>query len=330
MLAKKVQEKIDLALNFQQSASVPICEFIDNEKVFYYFSHKSNPDIEDKVKAYHGLRVDICWRFEQRRDYRKKGLGEILHSKFLRTHNLKVLSRDELEAEFADFRIQQKLFEPYTYLSMSADGCLSPAYRSLGFERFSQKMYTEPLEIERLIGIFAENLHLRAEEFSKQNLGQIFFIKDCIGYEKGLIFSLDFLKQHWLPKIKDAIEHLKSKNIKVILHSSGNITEALDALIDIGIDGIHPVDIQAGMDINLIKKQYAKSLILFGSVDIYNKQADEIFQLTKNCLNNVFYQGGYFMGTCQGINRKLDLKSVLAFFSSIREFNKTNPNQNEN
>ncbi|MBU1087499.1 MAG: uroporphyrinogen decarboxylase family protein [Candidatus Omnitrophica bacterium] len=322
MLDEKVAKRINLALNFKQSDRVPVCEFLDNPRIFEYFCHNPHPLLADKVKAYHQLGIDICWRFERRQSLRYKGIMEKLQRFALRQKKINVLSPEELNEEMDDFKQQQKLFYPFTCLSMSVEGCLSIAYKTFGFEEFCKKMYVELLEVEKLIDICAENLYQRAMRFAEQDLGPLFFIKDHIAYEKGLIFSKNFLLQHWIPKIKHSIEPLKQKNIKVILHSQGNFTELIDDLLEAGFDGIHPIDSNSGMNIGLIKKQYARSLLLFGNVDLKSKQGyevNDINTLTQKCLEQASYDGGHFIGTVHGISKDLKLQQILCFFAAIRD-----------
>ncbi|MCP4649129.1 MAG: hypothetical protein GY853_03480 [PVC group bacterium] len=320
MLDLKVKNRINSALNFQEYDRVPVCDFLHNKKIFYYFSHQHHPTIEDKVKAYHGLGIDICWRFERRQTHRFDKFWHALKKYTVRQHRFHVLNNEELQTEVVDFKEQQKLFEPHTYLAMSVEGCLSVAYRSLGLKNFCERMYVEPIEIERLIEIFAENLYIRASEFARQELGNIFFITDDIAYEKGLIFSTSFLQRNWLPRIKNAIAPLKEKNIKVILHSDGNISDILEDLIDAGIDGIHPVDSISGMDIGILKKTYAKGLLLFGNVVFTGQDEKGIIEQTQKCIKSASYSGGHFIGSRAGIYDNIEFATVFAFFNAINDF----------
>ncbi|MFH2137612.1 MAG: uroporphyrinogen decarboxylase family protein [Candidatus Omnitrophota bacterium] len=320
MLDSKVSKRIDDALNFREPDRVPVCDFLHNKKAFYYFSHKNNPAVEDKVKAYHELGVDICWRFERREAHRFDKIWNYLKQYTSRKHHFHALSKDEIQKEFEDFQQQQKLFEPYTYLAMCAEGCLSVAYRSLGAENFCEKMYVEPIEIDRLIDIFAENLYVKANEFARRKLGKVFFINDDVGYEKGLIFSENFLQQHWFPRIKDAIVPLKQAGIKVVLHSEGDLRNIIDGLVEIGIDGIHPVDGLAGMNLGILKKLFAKSLLLFGNVCLSGQEEKDIIEQTKKCIQNAAFGGGYFIGTRDGMYDNIELPQIFTFFNTIRDF----------
>ena len=330
MLDVSVNNRIKLALDFQEPDHVPVCDFIDNLKVFKYFSPGEDISIKEKVMAYHELGIDVCWQFERRRNYRHEGLLKRLQKFALRKQKLEALSHEELKEEMEDFTQQQSLFAPYTYLSMCAEGILSIAYKTLGYEEFCRKMYVELIQIERLIDIYAENLYQRAFLFAAADLGPIFFINDDIAYDKGLMFSKVFLEQQWLPRIKRSIEPLKEKGIKVILHSRGNITGILDGLINSGIDGIHPIDPASGMDIGILKKTYAKNLLLFGNIDITEaKQGLSIEEKTKKCIKSASFDGGHFIGSAKGIDNALKLQEVFAYFSSFKEYGKYTHSGNE-
>ncbi len=321
MLDKKIADRINSALNFQEADQVPFCDFLDNKKISVYFSHKHRFAREDKIKAYDGLRIDVCWRFERRKNHRQESLLSYFKRTSRKTEPV-FPSEQELREEMDDFREQQKMFEPYTCLAMSVEGCLSVAYRNMGFENFCEKMYLEPLEIDRMLELHAENILVRAREFAVNGMGPLFFITDDIAYNKGLIFSPVFLRQNWLPKLRNAITPLKEKNIKVILHSDGNINDILDDLIDIGIDGIHPVDREAGMNIGILKKKYGKSLLLFGNVVLYGQNTDSIVEQTKDCFKKASFYGGHFIGSNSGIDKNIEMESIFSLSRAIKEYGK--------
>jgi uroporphyrinogen decarboxylase len=94
-------------------------------------------------------------------------------------------------------------------------------------------------------------------------------------------------------------------------------------LLDVGFDGIHPIDPNAGMDIGIIKKKYAKSLLLFGNVDLISADQSgekDIVSRTKQCIDKSSYDGGHFIGSFHGINKNLKLQEILSFFAAIKDF----------
>ncbi|RKY33956.1 MAG: hypothetical protein DRP78_07095 [Candidatus Omnitrophota bacterium] len=319
MLNTDVAERINRSLEFQDQERLAVCDFLDHKKLFYYFSHKKNPDAADRVKAYHQLGIDICWRFERRRTKRVGLLKQLVEKYTLRNQQFDLLTQTELTREFDDFAEQQKLFAPYTYLAMSVPGCLNPVHYSLGLENFREQMYVDLIEFERIFDRLSENLYLRAKRFAAHNFGNIFFIMDTLANDQGLIFSQQFLKMSYLPRVKKAIVPLKQKNIKVILHSPGNISEIIPELIEIGINGIHPVESSSGMDSGMLRKRYANSLLLLCGISLAGKK-DEILECTKRIIHSCTHLRGYFIGSSFGINNSVELKDIFSFYTAIKEY----------
>ena len=320
MLNETVKQRINAALNFQETEQVPCCDLIENRKIFNYFTNSRSLHPADKIKAYHELGVDICWNFQPSYHSSAPGLLGRIKTWAFSEDQLKLIPRELLEKEFIDYQKQKARFEPHTYLAMSSEGCLDVSRRNMGNENFSQKLYSDPLDIERVMEIFAENLFQRASMFAEHDPGPVFFILDDISNFSGMRISLRFLREQWLPKLQNAIIPLKDKGVKVVLHSRGDLCDLIPDLIEAGVDGIHPVDPNAGMNIGIIKKNYARSLLLFGNVDIYNKKTPkQIYADTKKCMELASFGGGHFIGSCYGINDTLELKQVFSFFSAIKE-----------
>jgi uroporphyrinogen decarboxylase len=51
----------------------------------------------------------------------------------------------------------------------------------------------------------------------------------------------------------------------VFLHSDGDVRPLLDMLVDAGIDGLHPLERRAGMDVAALRRRYPR-LILAGGM----------------------------------------------------------------
>ena len=60
---------------------------------------------------------------------------------------------------------------------------------------------------------------------------------------------------------------IKDKGGHVIKHTDGDITSINDTIIDTSIDGIDPVDPQAGMDIGEVKRRRGRRVCIKGNVD---------------------------------------------------------------
>jgi hypothetical protein len=97
-------------------------------------------------------------------------------------------------------------------------------------------------------------------------------ISEDMSYNLGPMISYECFKEFLLPYYKKITPFIKSKNIKVLMDSDGDVTEMIPWLFEAGIDGVYPLERQAGVDINQIRKKYP-DLIMLGGFDkmIMNK-----------------------------------------------------------
>ena len=91
---------------------------------------------------------------------------------------------------------------------------------------------------------------------------------DDMGSNASPMFSPRTFEQVFYPCYKWMCEQYRAAGVQhILLHCDGNIESILDMLIDAGIQGYHPVEPKAGMDVVEIRKKYGKSLALLGGLD---------------------------------------------------------------
>ncbi|NLL82888.1 MAG: hypothetical protein GX230_01435 [Lentisphaerae bacterium] len=90
---------------------------------------------------------------------------------------------------------------------------------------------------------------------------------DDMGYKNNQFFSLQTYRDLLKPFHKQAVAWAHAKGIKARLHSCGNITPFIPELVEIGMDGLNPLEVKAGMDPLHIKHRYGKDLLLHGGIN---------------------------------------------------------------
>ena len=94
------------------------------------------------------------------------------------------------------------------------------------------------------------------------------FFFDDLGYRNGLLFSPQMYKKLLKPYHKKITDFFHERNMPTILHSCGNVTEAVPELIDAGFDCLQPLEVKAGMDLLGLKKKYGDRLAFMGGIDV--------------------------------------------------------------
>ena len=90
---------------------------------------------------------------------------------------------------------------------------------------------------------------------------------DDMGYKENQFFSLKMYRELEKPFHKRAIEWAHAKGIVAELHSCGDIRPFVPELVEIGLDGLNPLEVKAGMDPVQIKQAYGQDLLLHGGIN---------------------------------------------------------------
>lgn len=91
---------------------------------------------------------------------------------------------------------------------------------------------------------------------------------DDMGANRGPMFSPRTFERIFLPCYRWMCAQYRRAGVKhILLHCDGNIASILDMLVDAGIQGFHPVEPKAGMDVVALRKKYGKSLAMLGGLD---------------------------------------------------------------
>jgi uroporphyrinogen decarboxylase len=93
---------------------------------------------------------------------------------------------------------------------------------------------------------------------------------DDMGYKNGMLFSMRMWRAMVQPYQQRAIDWAHAHGCKAHMHSCGNIMAVVPELADMGLDGLNPMEIKAGMDPLGIKRDLGDRLLLKGGLDARN------------------------------------------------------------
>jgi len=166
----------------------------------------------------------------------------------------------------------RETFEPYTEYAVLS-GSWAPFFHDaanfLGMENYFLKMYTDRAVVEAVTKHIVD-FYLAANErvfTAAAGLIDAFFFGNDYGSQNDLLMSLDMWQQFILPYEKALVEQAKSFGLKVIHHSCGAVSKIIPDLIEIGVDGLHPVQVEAeGMNPESLAARYKDRLTFIGGI----------------------------------------------------------------
>jgi uroporphyrinogen-III decarboxylase len=95
----------------------------------------------------------------------------------------------------------------------------------------------------------------------------ILFAADDIAYKSGLFVRPEVFIPMWRPHYDRILAPAREAKLPIMFHSDGKIDDVMDMLIEMGVDGLTPMD-PSGVDYRDYKKRYGNRLTLFGNIDI--------------------------------------------------------------
>ena len=138
--------------------------------------------------------------------------------------------------------------------------------------------------------------------------------------------SREFAKRFLIPGLKQIVDYCHSRGVPCLEHSDGNIMPIVDLMVETGIDGLHPIDPVAGMDLGEMKTRYGDRICLMGNVDCGNLLSwgtkEAVRLAVKEGIRKAGKGGGYICMSSNSIHAAVNPENYLEMVKAIREYGK--------
>lgn len=143
-----------------------------------------------------------------------------------------------------------------------------------------------------------------------------------IAHKTGTMFSPDWLRRYWVPRLKRLNEAWHERGAVCLFHSDGNLWTVLDDLVVAGIDGLNPLEVLAGMTVKEVRRKYPR-LFLAGGIDVSQLLTygtpEEVRAVCRQAIADTGGRG-YFMGSSTELHWDVRLENAVAMFETAREY----------
>jgi len=168
-----------------------------------------------------------------------------------------------VKAAYDAFKVKE-----HTFVSVEMPDPYEYAMAKMGDENILMKMAMEPDLLMDMFEALVRYVIAQGEMlFSRGFKPDGVFIGGDIAYKNGLLMSPKMYRELIFPYLKRMIDHFKGeRGLRIVYHSDGNPTEALPMLYEAGIDCIQPLEVNAGMDVRRLLKQWGRKLAFMGNI----------------------------------------------------------------
>ncbi|MDX1357530.1 MAG: uroporphyrinogen decarboxylase family protein [Clostridia bacterium] len=138
----------------------------------------------------------------------------------------------------------------------------------MGDEELMYALFDEPEFIHEMMQHWKSFYSGFINKVCRDIVPDFVMIWEDICYSNGPLVSPDVFNEFMAPYLKDVISVINDNNIKgIIVDTDGDCTKMLPIYLDCGANGFYPFEVQAGMDIVEIRKQYGNAFVIIGGLN---------------------------------------------------------------
>jgi uroporphyrinogen decarboxylase len=194
----------------------------------------------------------------------------------------------------------------------------------MGIPTFLTTFYRDPELIEDMLNhweYFTIEAIRNSVETLKDRIDLVFWWED-LAEKNGPCISPKLYREFLLPRYKKVIGFLNKNRIhRILMDSDGNLYPLLEYIVEAGITGLWPLEVNAGMDAITVRKKYGNKLFLIGNLDKreislggerMKKEVDSKVPILKE-------MGGYIPGSDHLIHVEFTLEKFLEYSNYIKK-----------
>jgi len=152
----------------------------------------------------------------------------------------------------------------------------------------------------------------------------VFMLADDWGGTTSLLMSPKHLRQFFVKPFGDIVRGLREFGLPVAMHNDGNLWDVLDDLANTGINGYHPVERAASMDLERVKNRYRGRLCPIGNINnkttMVTGTPEEVEQEALECLRTAAPRGGYILATDHSLHDDIPTENIYAYIETAKKY----------
>jgi len=210
-------------------------------------------------------------------------------------------------------------------------GHMWPFLTLQGYDNGYLNMAGNPKFVEAFLDKILE-LELKHWEFIFDNLEimpDVIFEGDDLACQSGPLFSIDMINHYFKPKYQSLYSYIKKRapETKIVFHICGAIRDILPMLIEVGVDGVNPVQVSAaGMDdTKKLKKDFGKDIVFWGggvdTQNILNKgTTKQVKDEVKRRIEDLGPGGGFIFTAVHNIEPDVEPQNLVAMYEAFKQY----------
>jgi hypothetical protein len=153
-------------------------------------------------------------------------------------------------------------------VSRRESGFFGPLRSMMGVENLLYAFYDDPAFVEEMMDNRMElTLSILKKVLADTTLDAFFFWED-MAYKNGPLLSPEMFDRFMVPRYRKITDFLRSHGVDIIIvDCDGDISKLIPLWLKAGVNGMLPFEVQAGMDVVKLRREYGSDLLMIGGID---------------------------------------------------------------
>ena len=151
----------------------------------------------------------------------------------------------------------------------------------------------------------------------------IIFLADDFAYNKGLFVRQAVMERQWRPHFDRILAPAREAGMPILFHSDGRLDDAMEMLLDMGIDCLKPMD-PSGIDYRDYKRRYGHRVSLSGNIDItwplVKGTPEDVERDVKEHMDVLKPGGRWIAGSSHSIVNYIPHENFVAMINAIHKY----------
>ncbi len=227
------------------------------------------------------------------------------------------------DVDYSAFELANKHLPEGMKIVAARGHVFTEVWELMGFNTFAMALTDNPDLVRAIFDKVGETVcKIISDMLEIPNVGALRF-NDDLGYKKGLLVSPEVYRRYQFPWMRKAVEICRRKNVPFIFHCDGNFLKVLDDLLDLGINGLHPLD-PTSVDIRDVRRKVGNRVCLLGNIcqtyPLGLGTPEEVRLDALRLLRDIAPSGAYCMGSGHSVQDYVPLANFNAMVDTVFEY----------
>lgn len=190
----------------------------------------------------------------------------------------------------------------------------------MGIEQHLYAFYDEPELMHRMNEDNVQYMLKMIDDVLEVCTPDFMTFAEDMSYNNGPMLSKDHFDEFIKPYYDRIIPRLKDAGIITIIDSDGDMTEAANWFEEAGLDGILPLERQAGVDMAQLRRDHPKQLYIGGFDKMVMSRGEKAMRAEFERLVPVAKEGGYIISCDHQTPPGVSLEDYKLYLKLFREY----------